>query len=367
MSLDQPSLLRLSQQLAEALQELIAPLHDEIAQLRAALERVTAAGVTTSHHSAATVPGPERAARTVTEAPRKRSMRGATQDLACLVPRCEAAVLAKHLCETHYRIMRRMTAAGEKFDPKAQSPSSARTGTKGCEESGCNEPHYAKGLCRRHYMATRARERNAPRQAARTARATGTLATSSPTTRTAEPRSSGREVAAEVDSEPEVVYTYAGQNVVAMPTAEAVARVVAQYRGGLSKVADVLGRNRRNLMELLEKLDLMEQVVSIRASERKRILAAPLRERLADLLFKEKLLEDLGCLQEVDDAARRDVQSRCAQLAKSAEKEEDVLQQLGTELGLEEGGLKRLVWRYDLRRQLRNLKPRTPPVARSRP
>ena len=143
-----------------------------------------------------------------------------------------------------------------------------------------------------------------------------------------------------------------------------VARVVAQYRGGLSKVAEVLGRNRRNLMELLEKLDLMEQVVKIRASERKRILAAPLRDRLSDLLFKEKLLEDLGCLQEVDDATRHDIQARCATLAKNAPSAEDVLQQLGAELGLEEAGLKRLVWRYDLRRQLRNLK--LPAAARSR-
>src|SRR5262249_46563629 len=111
--------------------------------------------------------------------------------------------------------------------------------------------------------------------------------------------------------------------IVAMPTAEAVARVVSQYRGGLAKVAEVLGRNRRTVMELLERLNLMEHVVTVRNNERKRILAAPLRERLTDLLFREKLLDDLGCLKEVDESARTEIQLRCVQLAKTCSTQEE--------------------------------------------
>jgi hypothetical protein len=119
-------------------------------------------------------------------------------------------------------------------------------------------------------------------------------------------------------------------------------------------------------MDLLVQLNLMEEVVSVRANERKRLLAAPLKERLADLLFREKLLEDLGCLKEVDESAKAEVQQRCATIVKSAETQEEALRQLGLELGLEEAGLKRLVWRYDLRRQLRGLKSRPTQSARPR-
>ena len=77
-----------------------------------------------------------------------------------MVPRCAAPVLAKQLCETHYRIMRRNLAAGEPFDPAEQRPARARKASKTCDEPDCTEAHYAKGLCRRHYMAARSRIRN---------------------------------------------------------------------------------------------------------------------------------------------------------------------------------------------------------------
>jgi hypothetical protein len=371
MPIDPLTIQRVSRHLADALEELLAPLREEVAQLRAALDEARARqGLAAPRPDAATRP-----AASPGPAARKTVVRPSTTELECAVPRCEAAVLAKQLCETHYRIMRRMTAAGEKFDPKTQRPSSARTGTKGCEEAGCNEPHYAKGLCRRHYMSQRARERNQPRQGAgRTARmtaATGSVPAPSSAGLAAVARDDDRvlareDPAASVMAEPEIVYATSDSNVVAMPTAEVVSRVVSQYRGGLSKVAEVLGRNRRNLMELLERLNLMEHVVQVRATERKKILSAPLKERLSDLLFKEKLLEDLGCLKDIDEATRRDVQLRLGQLAKNSSTIEDALQHLGAELGLDEAGLKRLVWRFDLRRKLRDMKLKPAPGVRTR-
>jgi hypothetical protein len=372
MPIDQLTIQRLSRHLADALEELLAPLREEVAELRAAIEEArTRSGQDAPGPAPANRPA-ERPVPTSAGVARRTIVRPSTTGLACAVPHCEAPVLAKQLCETHYRIMRRMSAAGEKFDPRSQRPSSARTGTRGCREAGCTEPHYAKGLCRRHYMSQRARERNQPRQGSgRTARMSASAPASAPApaavaVASEEAPELGREAAASVDSEPEIIYTSSESNVVAMPTAEVVSRVVSQYRGGLSKVAEVLGRNRRNLMELLEKLNLMEHVVQVRATERKKILAAPLKERLSDLLFKEKLLEDLGCLKDIDENTRRDVQLRLGQLAKNSSTIEEALQLLGNELGLDESGLKRLVWRFDLRRKLRDMKLKPANGARPR-
>jgi len=400
MSIDQSKLLRLTEMLAGLLEELLAPLQAEVVALRAQLDELRGregsppAGLGTATRPGASVAAPRPVAR-VAPVPRRLTRRVIDKG-DCEVPGCEAPVLAKQLCETHYRIMRRMQAAGGKFDPKAQRPSGTKPVLRSCQEPGCNEPHYAKDMCRRHYMAARARARAAPRRgmaaAVQAPAATASPARSTPVSaealgrapaaarrapEAAGERAGAAELAAEAeveagpDSEPQVTWVYAGEqpssSSIAMPTAEVVARVVGNYRGGLGKVAEVLGRNRRDLMELLEKLNLMEHVVGVRASERQRILSAPLQERLSDLLFREKLLEDLGCLKEVDEAARRDVQARCAQLAKGCETQEDALQKLGVECGLEESGLKRLVWRYDLRRQLRDLKSKSPSVARTRP
>jgi hypothetical protein len=143
-----------------------------------------------------------------------------------------------------------------------------------------------------------------------------------------------------------------------------VSRVVTQYRGGLDRVAEVLGRNKRTLLDLLDQLDLMPFVTRVRNQERQRIESASLRNRLDDLLFREKLLEDLGCLKDIDDRARFEVKMLCGNLAKKSETIEEVLQRLARELDLDEGGMKRLVWRYDLRRLLRGLKlkPSTAPA-----
>jgi len=372
MAIDPSLVQRLSQSIAQAFEESLASLHEEIDRLRAE--------VATLRGGAGDVPA---AARTATPRNGRPAVKSASLPVAseetraaqCRVANCPAPVLAKELCETHYRVMRRMIAAGQRFDPRSQKPAGFRRPAPGCNEPGCREPHYAKDLCRKHYMAARARLRA---EEARTGRKpTARLGTVKRVTPAPLPIAAPAPAPAAVldhdddtpNTTPEIEWTMPGgtpQSNVAMPTAEVVLRVVRQYRGGLTKVADVLGRNRQTLMDLLVQLNLMEEVVTVRANERKRILAAPLKERLADLLFREKLLEDLGCLKEVDESAKSEVQMRCAAIVKSVETQEDALRQLGAELGLEEAGLKRLVWRYDLRRQLRSLKSRAPQATRPR-
>jgi hypothetical protein len=432
MPLDKTVVQRLADSLAELLEAEVAPLRAEIAQLRAAVERLgawagAASAASPGSRSAALLPASRNVPEVASAEVRKTAARPTTADVRCDVPGCPGQVLAKQLCETHYRIMRRVSAAGARFDPRSQRPVAERQSERTCGEPGCHEPHYAKDLCRRHYMAARARERaHAPAGSRSSAAARGTAGRVGNAPSRSGPRAMGEtgasgklsapasgyaagspspsgtlfaldprsRSAASLDLETEqeaaptklsdaeliasdpvlsqdpslampITWVTSDPNA-AMPTSEVVARVVQQYRGGLGKVAEVLGRNRRSLMELLEKLNLMEHVVTVRNTERERIVKAPLVERLTDLLFREKLLEDLGCLKEVDEATRRDVQARCAALAKTSEMQEDVLQKLGAECGLEEAGLKRLVWRYDLRRQLRHLKSKTPAVVRSR-
>ena len=304
----------------------------------------------------------------VVEAPagrRPEALPAATAEVNCLVTGCTAPVLAKQLCETHYRIMRRTVAAGLEFDPKDQRPARVREASKTCHEEGCTEAHYAKGLCRRHYMTARSRIR----AAGRSDKPDGYTETEADL-----PLEAEDEAHEEVtESAPTPAFGNGSRDPVlavplfaeapnespsneTLPTAEVVSRVVAQYRGGLDRVAEVLGRNKRTLMDLLHRLDLVEFVTRIRDSERQRIQNAPLRERLDDLLFREKLLDDLGCLKEVDRMTQFEVKMRCQELAKSCDTMEEVLQRLGAGLELDDAGMKRLIWRYDLRRHLRGLK-----------
>lgn len=291
---------------------------------------------------------------------RRSEPRKASTEQGCLVPDCQAEVLAKHLCETHYRIMRRTVASGGEFDPSTQRPAKARVATRSCKEDECEDAHYAKGLCRRHYMATRSRIRAAERlgsaaaaaaaQVARPfARSEDTISPHAPS-----PGNGDRHTGLKPPLFGEGVTTTSSHE--ALPTAEVVSRVVTQYRGGLDRVAEVLGRNKRSLMELLDRLDLMPFVTRIRQAERQRIESATLRERLDDLLFREKLLDDLGCLKDVDERARFEVKSRCANLAKNSESIEEALDLLSRDLELDDAGMKRLIWRYDLRRYFRGLK-----------
>jgi len=360
-----------------AMHRAIAPLRADLAAMNAALKDLVASSAASPARPA---PSPllRRGQAAIVEiSTRREPLPSGGEGEHCVVPECDAPVLAKQLCETHYRIMRRTVAAGGHFDPESQRPARARAAHKLCEETGCTEAHYAKGLCRRHYMAVRSRIRAAEKQG-------------QPTHDDAfeEDLHSSQDEPEMQDEETPTPFTLRGNGggdrglevplfqeassrvmspKEALPTAEMVSRVVTQYRGGLDRVAEVLGRNKRTLMELLDRLDLMPFVTRLRKEERQRIESAPLRDRLDDLLFREKLLEDLGCLKEIDDRARFEVKMRCANHAKDSDTLEDVLHRLGGELNLDEGGMKRLVWRYDLRRYLRGLKlKQSGPPARTR-
>lgn len=359
----------------------MAPLRQDMTQLLNALEKLDGRDI--DLHATPDTTRPRS---------RERAAAASSPGAGCQVSGCEAAVLAKQLCETHYRIMRRAAAAGEEFDLQAQRPARARIVAKQCTEPDCNEAHYAKGLCRRHYMSERSRIRASGRASGRPPgrqpRSENEEPSNSFESGNGRPTNGSGEVAAAQIAAREAIQnsfeparlrtvtnpftedqSYPGAKSEALPTAEMVARVVAQYRGGLDRVAEVLGRNKRTLFDLLDKLDLMPYVTRIRDQERRRIENAELPERLADLLFREKLLEDLGCLKDVDDRARFEVRMRCANLAKTHDTVEGVLASLAEELKLEDAGLKRLVWRYDLRRHLRglNLKADAPTPGRARP
>lgn len=373
MTLDAASLKKLTAAVTENLDNMLAPLREEIASLREALDALEERSVAPSSRK-------ERST-----SPRRPSSRETAPEQPCQVPGCPAPVLAKELCETHYRIMRRSLAADEEFDASTQRPARVRKGARSCEIDACEEAHYAKGLCRRHYMAERSRIRNAQRQGApaarverRTKRAaaravppTAVAPAPEPQQETPEderPQATGasQEDAAEIVRQESLRRELGGTRNPfetsepmstapdgSLPTAEMVSRVVAQYRGGLDRVAEVLGRNKRTLIDLLDHLDLMPYVARVRGAERQRVENSSLRDRLNDLLFREKLLEDLGCLKEVDERTGFEVKMRCADLAKKHETIEDVLTALSSEFRLEESGMKRLIWRYDLRRYLR--------------
>ncbi len=378
MSFDPQSIERLSNALAKSLEDYIAPLRAEIARLEAEIGRlrVQIGGESARQPQA---PAASMAAATLRAAVAdtsltRRTNRITTAVQSCQVPRCAAPVLAKELCETHYRIMRRAASTGETFDPKKQRPAAAREVARACGVADCTEAHYAKQLCRRHYMAARARLRNHGEAIEDQTLEPLPFAAGVPMT---EPSSAVLAHDNDQDDEDNGngssdrfgivdVEVDADGNPIATPTAEMVARVLAQYRGGLVKVADVLGRNKRSLMQLLDHLNLMQHAIDLRKNERRRILAAPLRERLSDLLFREKLLEDLDCLKDVDEHTRTDVVTRLATLARGAETVEDALAKLAGELGLEDSGMKRLIWRYDLRRQLRDMKLKSAPMTRLR-
>jgi hypothetical protein len=375
--LDAATLTKISAAVSDSINSALQPLREEIAALRQAVQQQKGTVTPTTKASRPVAPRPKPAP---------------SSDEACQVPNCPAPVLAKELCETHYRIMRRALAANEEFDLEAQRPARVRNAARACSEAGCDEVHYAKGLCRRHYMAERSRIRNAARQGkaaarvAKPARPTATRATAkvtqpeapAPTTMAEEkepvrdevPQATGADEmhAAEVLKQESLRRELGGARNPfenpqplstapdgSLPTAEMVSRVVAQYRGGLDRVAEVLGRNKRTLIDLLDHLDLMPYVARVRGAERQRVENSSLKDRLNDLLFREKLLEDLGCLKEVDERTGFEVKMRCSDLAKKHETIEDALQALANEFRLEEAGMKRLIWRYDLRRYLRGL------------
>lgn len=134
-----------------------------------------------------------------------------------------------------------------------------------------------------------------------------------------------------------------------------VLRLVERHRGGLNRVAEMLARGTDSLRVLIERIGLREEVESIRSRERQRIGNASLAERLQELLFREKLLRDLGILDEVDAQVRREVRELCAQLSGSCVDATEVLDRLALECRLDAAGQDRLDRRHDLSRFVSDL------------
>lgn len=285
MPIDPGIVQRFSQSLMAALEQALAPMQREIAALRA---EVAALRGTSVPASKVAPPAPTPAGRMAAPAPaaRRRNARTPTKGLECRVPDCPAPVLAKDLCETHYRIMRRMAAAGEKFDLNSQRPAGTRVTARGCSTSGCDEPHYAKGLCRRHYMAVRARLRTTEGRhgPAATVREPAAAAAAPPAAVIESPRA---DHAAGVPEE----------ELLNLPKRETVLRIITENKGNMSRVAELLRRTRRSAWEVVYKLGLGDKTEEIRRNETERIRTAPLRDRLDEVLRREKSLEDLGLME----------------------------------------------------------------------
>jgi hypothetical protein len=362
MPIDPAIVQRVSQSLALAFEQALAPLREEIKSLR---------GEVASLRAAAGIAAPQRAPRSAPSAARTPAARGANRALDCQVPGCPAPVLAKELCETHYRVMRRTVAAGEHFDPAQQRPAGTRTAARGCHESDCNEPHYAKGLCRRHYMAARARAR-ATESRGQGGRPAGDATSGRPRSAAVvqvddeaeehDTAGEAEEGAALLDAPFDLAIGAPEPGV--LPTAEVVKRTVKEYRGNYWKVAEKLGRNPQSVKTLLYQLKLLGWAEKIREEERQRIKNSPLHERLDNVLRRQYVLNDLGCLKEVDESNQHEVLLLCGRLAKSGDTQESLLKKLGDQLGLDADLTKRLAKRYNLSRHFENM--RLKPASRAR-
>ena len=371
MSIDPAVVQRLSQSLALAFEQALAPLRDEITSLRNEVASLRA--------SAGMAPV-RRDLRPASSAPRVIATRGANRAQDCLVPGCPAPVLAKELCETHYRVMRRAVAAGEEFDAGKQRPAGTRAAARACAEPGCNEAHYAKGLCRRHYMAARARARTRESRAAAHTRPTSSA-------RDNDEKPAAGVVVPEPEAEPEAPtpswtlgssspteldtpFTLAigspEPGVLAMPTAENVKRVVLEHRGNYHKIAEKLGRNPQSVKVLLYQLGILDWANQVRDDECKKIKSASLQERLDNVLRRAPVLEDLGCLKEVDERIRHEVLLLTARIARASDTQEAVLLKLGRQFGLDADMIRRLDKRYKLRKQLESMKLKPAVPARVR-
>ena len=144
--------------------------------------------------------------------------------------------------------------------------------------------------------------------------------------------------------------------ILAMPTAESVKRVVQEHRGNYHKISEKLGRNPKSVKVLLYQLDLLGFANEIREAECEKIKSAPLKERLDNVLRRAPVLEDLGCIKEIDERIRHEVLVLVSQLAKSSDTQEDVLAKLGRQFRLDPDMTRRLATRYKLRKQLEAMK-----------
>lgn len=134
-----------------------------------------------------------------------------------------------------------------------------------------------------------------------------------------------------------------------------VLRLVERHRGGLCRVAELLARDTDSLRVLVGRIGLQEDIEAIRSRERHRIAAAGLGDRLHALLFREKLLRDLGVLEEIDARTQAEVREACAQMSGSCDTAPEVLAAFANACRLDAAGLERLDRRYELLRFVSDL------------
>jgi hypothetical protein len=131
--------------------------------------------------------------------------------------------------------------------------------------------------------------------------------------------------------------------------------LVERYHGGTNMVAEMLGRDADSLAALVDRIGLRDHIEAVRARERTKLQSAPLGTRLGQLLFREKLVRDLGILAELDTQTRQDLQHRCAELSGECADSTAVLEQLAAECDLDTVGVERMLRRYDLQRFVADL------------
>ena len=142
--------------------------------------------------------------------------------------------------------------------------------------------------------------------------------------------------------------------------------LVERQRGGLGSVAELLGRDTDSLQTLIERIGLREQVEAVRARERTRVQKGSLAQRVGQLLFRDRLLQDLGIRTEQESLVRHELVDRCAGLAGECDDAASVLERLGAECNLDASGLERLVRRFELQRFVSDLY-QEPTEAQARP
>ena len=140
--------------------------------------------------------------------------------------------------------------------------------------------------------------------------------------------------------------------------------LAARFHGGREMIAENLGRDTDSLQTLLDRIGMRDQIAAVRARERERIRNAALRERVNHILFRKRLLQDLGIFQEIEESTRQDLQGRCAVLSGECDGAQQVLDRLGDECSLDDAGRTRLLRRFDLQRFVADLFAEPPGTTR---
>jgi hypothetical protein len=134
-----------------------------------------------------------------------------------------------------------------------------------------------------------------------------------------------------------------------------VRALLERQHGGLASVAELLGRDTDSLQALVARIGLREHVEVVRSRERDRVQKGSLAHRVGQILFRDRLLQDLGIRAEVESQARQELLDRCASLAGECDDAASVYERLGQEYNLDAHGLERLTRRFDLQRFVADL------------